>query len=357
LGKDRSTGQNVWSSDKTKDGSQHYNEVVFRALKAGWDKENIGPHVVRNNTIYNCEQAGICGSLGAVFSEISGNHIYNIWVKRQFTGDEIAGIKIHAPIDVLISNNRIHHCKKGIWMDWMAQGTRISGNLLYDNQDQDLFMEVNHGPFLIDNNILLSRHVILNMSQGGAYVHNLITGMVNLRNVSNRFTPYHFPHSTKVAGLMIIVNGDDKWYNNIFVGPVPSGSPDQISGNYGLEIYKNAKLPVWMASNIYYNNAKPYEGEKGSIEITDFAPEIKFEDYGKEVYFVWTSGLSIQKINTQVITTQILGKAKMPDVPFENPKGKPLSVDKDYFGKIRSAKPCAGPFEELPVGGQKIRFW
>ena len=53
-----------------------------RALENGWNKETIGHHIIRNNTIFNCEQTGICGSLGAVFSQITNNHIYNIWTKR-----------------------------------------------------------------------------------------------------------------------------------------------------------------------------------------------------------------------------------------------------------------------------------
>ncbi len=44
----------------------------------------------------------MCGSLGAAFSQITNNNIYNIWTKRLFTGAEIAGIKIHASIDLLI---------------------------------------------------------------------------------------------------------------------------------------------------------------------------------------------------------------------------------------------------------------
>jgi len=41
--------------------------------------------------IFDCEQAGIVGSLGAVYSRIANNHIYGIWAKRQFTGAEMAG--------------------------------------------------------------------------------------------------------------------------------------------------------------------------------------------------------------------------------------------------------------------------
>ncbi len=131
-----------------------------RAWKNGWSKENIGHHVVRNNTISHCEQAGIVGSLGAVFSTITGNVIHDIHVRRLFTGAEMAGIKIHAAIDTEISGNHIYHTCRGIWLDWMAQGTRVTGNLLHDNGPQeDLFVEVNHGPFLVDNNLFLSRNI------------------------------------------------------------------------------------------------------------------------------------------------------------------------------------------------------
>ena len=85
LGKDRKSGHNVWSNDRNKGGAQHYNEVIVRVLADGWAKDKIGSHIIRNNTIFNCEQTGICGTLGAAFSQITNNHIYNIWTKRQFT--------------------------------------------------------------------------------------------------------------------------------------------------------------------------------------------------------------------------------------------------------------------------------
>ena len=33
-----------------------------------------------------------------------------------------------------MQRNHIHHCTMGIWCDWEAQGTRITQNLLHDNQ-------------------------------------------------------------------------------------------------------------------------------------------------------------------------------------------------------------------------------
>ncbi len=116
LGKVRSTGQNVWIANPSLDGSIHYIEVIFKTLRHGWNKENIGSHIVRNNEIFNCEQTGICGSMGAAFSLIENNHIYNIWTKRQFSGAEIAGIKFHGAIDTRIIKNRIHNTGRGLWL-------------------------------------------------------------------------------------------------------------------------------------------------------------------------------------------------------------------------------------------------
>ena len=70
-------------------------------------------------------------------------------------GAEMAGIKFHGAIDVEISRNHIYRTCRGLWLDWMAQGTRVSANLFHDN-GEDVFVEVDHGPFLVDNNLFLS---------------------------------------------------------------------------------------------------------------------------------------------------------------------------------------------------------
>ncbi len=85
-----------------------------------WTRENIGHHIVRNNTITHCEQAGVVGSLGAAFSTVTGNTIHDIHVRRLFTGAEMAGIKFHAAIDSVIARNHIYRTCLGLWLDWMA---------------------------------------------------------------------------------------------------------------------------------------------------------------------------------------------------------------------------------------------
>ena len=157
------------------ESAEGYVTTLQRALTNGWNKETIGHHLVRDNDISHCEQAGIVGSLGAAFSVITGNHIHDIHVRQLFTGAEMAGIKFHGAIDVQISRNQLHRCSLGLWLDWMAQGARVSRNLFHDN-GQDLFFEVDHGPILVDNNLLLSARSLDSRSQGVAFVHDLFGG-------------------------------------------------------------------------------------------------------------------------------------------------------------------------------------
>jgi alpha-N-arabinofuranosidase len=93
--------------DNRAQSAEGYTATLTRALTNGWNKATIGHHLVRNNDISQCEQAGIVGSLGAAFSTITGNTIHEIHVRRLFGGAEMAGIKFHAAIDVEISRNHI----------------------------------------------------------------------------------------------------------------------------------------------------------------------------------------------------------------------------------------------------------
>lgn len=339
LGKDRSTGHNVWSNDVgniNRDGNIHYVEVIFRVLRNNWDKEHIGSHIVRNNTIYNCEQAGICGSMGAVFSTIENNHIYNINVKGQFKGWEIAGIKIHAPVDVLISDNRVHNCERGIWLDWMTQGARVTRNLLYRNKAQDLFIEVNHGPYIVDNNILLSDVSLSNWSQGGAYIHNLFMGRIETKTVSDRFTPYFLPHSTDIAGLTTIFGGDDRFYNNVF-----AWSNDK---NY-ISYYDSTKYLSYIHGNTYLNGVRPPGIDNNKLVVTDETFDVEIIENIEEVKLKSNKPMNFTVQNTEHIDSKKLGITKISKSAFVNPNGEEILFTTDYFGNKRDGEHwIAGPF-------------
>lgn len=219
LGTPIGTGHDTVNGRHKKGGTQREQEVILRALHTGgWHKDRVGGHIVRNNVIHDCEQAGIVGHMGGAFSRIYNNRIYNIHHKRLRHGAEVAGIKLHAALDTEISGNIIYSCYRGVWLDWQAQGTRVSRNVFFDNLSEDFFVEVCHGPYMVDHNLFLSLMNVRNMAQGGAYVHNLFTGRFVVRSELSRTTPYHFPHETAVAGYSNISGGDDRYYNNIFLG-------------------------------------------------------------------------------------------------------------------------------------------
>ncbi|MCY3018352.1 MAG: right-handed parallel beta-helix repeat-containing protein [Planctomycetota bacterium] len=331
--------------DNKGESNDGYIRTIKLARENGWSRDNIGRHIVRNNTISHCEQSGIVGSLGAVFSTVAGNTIHDIHVRGLFGGAEMAGIKFHAAIDVTISGNHIYRTCRGIWLDWMGQGTRITRNLFHDNS-QDLFFEVNHGPILVDNNILLSRVKLLSNSQGVAFVHNLMVEGMGVVDQSGNQTPLHKPHSTEFAKMHGHPSGDDRYYNNL----VEHGD---------LSEYDAAKLPVWMSGNVFLKGAKPSKHEAEPLLKPDFDPALKLVEKSDglclELAFdkAW-----IAERTRKLVTTELLGKAVIPDQAYENPDGTPLGIDTDYFGKKRNENnPFPGPFEISEGGKQVLKVW
>lgn len=334
------------------DTAEGYVKTIERAYMKGWNKDTIGHHLVRNNTISHCEQAGIVGSLGAAFSTVTGNTIHDIHVRRLFSGAEMAGIKFHAAIDATIRGNHIYRTCRGLWLDWMAQGTRVSGNLFHDNAAEDLFVEVNHGPFLVDNNLFLSAVSLLDVSEGGAYVHNLFTGKIISQPEPNRETPYHPAHTTALAGLVNTKGGDNRFFNNLLHGKGES------TAGFGLSVYDARELPLQTGGNVYCNGARPYAKETNSVTQPGVDPQVKVSMEGDRVTLSLNLGSELKPAATALVTTSLLGKAKIPGLPYENADGSPVKIDTDYFGKKRNeASPTPGPFEALGAGPIALKVW
>lgn len=380
---------------QVKSPTQMERDAVCRGQFHGWYKEKVGSHIVRRCNIHHCEQGGIIGRMGGVFSVIEDNHIHHINNMMELGGAEIAGIKMHAAIDVLYRRNHIHHCTMGIWCDWEAQGTRITQNLLHDNQrptfathltggmgSQDIFIEVSHGPTLIDNNILLSESSLRIATQGVAMVHNLICG--GLTDVGGgtswRYTPYHMPHRTEVMGFMTFLHGDDRFYNNIFVqkwaaeGKInlergPDSKPENREvGTHVFDEYPTYEewiaqfdfanrpnmrtleaahfghLPVWCEGNVYLNGAKASKNEVNGLQQDDTDVTVALLE--KDGAYVLNTNVyeKIKDFGNRMIHTDILGKAFEPEQPFENADGTPIRFDTDFFGNHRGIQVVPGPF-------------
>ncbi len=400
-----------------KSPTQMERDAVCRGQYHGWTKECIGSHIIRRNNIHHCEQGGIIGRMGGVFSLIEDNHIHHINNMMELGGAEIAGIKLHAAIDVIMRRNHIHHCTMGIWTDWEAQGTRITGNLLHDNQrpsyakqlpggmmSQDLFVEVGHGPTLIDNNLLLSDVSLRLASEGVAMVHNLICGSFTSVGggcdsvidgvLRQRYTPYHIPHRTEVMGFNTILHGDDRFCNNLFIQLWPSQDVTVRSDSKKDETFRENRqvgtmvfdeyptyedwyrmfdpgnetpdmaglasahwkpLPVLIEGNAYFNGALPGLHEKNAF-VSDACVFFSLEAnaQGRPVLktnlFELLSGASCR-----IIHSDLLGKAFQPEQRFENPDGSDIRFDSDYFGNHRGLAPLPGPFAN-PEDAKKALF-
>jgi len=317
------------------------------ALEHGWSKEKIGGHVVRNNHISHCEKNGIHGSLGGVFSTIEGNTICDIAMRGWIGGPDVAGLKLLGSQDVIIRHNHIYRCGAvgGVWLDWMAQGTRVTGNLLHDNS-KDLFMEVDHGPFLIDHNLFLSGNSVQDWSQGAAYVHNLIAGAVGGRK-ETRETPLFSPHSLKNMEVSNIQHKDLRFHNNLFIGSGGLSNCDKMTEN------------LQATGNAYLAGAKPSTHESDPLIPEDFEPGMKLEEKSDGWWFEMSVNPDWRSQQRRaVVTTELLGKAKIPDAPFEQPDGTPYRLDTDYFGETRSAdNPAPGPFRLTDKKQIHLKVW
>jgi hypothetical protein len=247
----------------------------------------------------------------------------------------------------------------------MAQGTRVSGNLFHDNAGQDLFVEVDHGPFMVDNNLFLSGTSLLDMSEGGAYAHNLFAGKIINRPEPNRETPYHPAHSTTVAGLVTVKGGDDRFYNNLFLGrgEAPGGTAatkakdPEWAGGYGLWVYDYREVPLQTGGNVFFHGARPYGKAADALVLPTLDPQIKLVHQDDCCLLQLNAGTALRQADTAPVTTARLGRAKVPGVAYENADGSPFAIDTDYFGRKRSShQPTPGPFERPGTGLLNFRL-
>ena len=87
----------------------------------------------------------------------------------------------------------------------------------------------------------------------------------------------------------------------------------------------------------------------------------KLEVIRKEAgfYIEWTYNPAwINHQKRKLVTTETLGRARVPNMNFENVDGSPITIDTDYLGKARNkSNPTPGPFVKLKKGKQLINVW
>jgi Right handed beta helix region/Protein of unknown function (DUF1565) len=311
------------------------------------DINAFGDHIIRNNVIRRCGQAGIAGQKGATRSLISGNLIEDTNYRREFGGWETAAIKFHNSVDTVISGNLIrgvYHQKEGafgIWMDYGNQGTRITRNIIEKTEAATVFLEMDHGPTLVDNNILVGQPVRSN-SEGTVFAHNLFVDCgYDYSPDTERRSEYYTPHTTKIVGRKTGTAQDDKWFNNIFV-------------RQGLDRVKAA--PGYTSDyNVFLEGAKKSTfGDEHSIVSAYVAGfTIKEDSRGATITFS-VNDATLQAQGPQV-NAGLVGVFPTVGQTIEDRHGQPVEVKRDINGK-EYARPISGPLADLKTGLNAITW-
>lgn len=316
------------------------------------DANQYGHHIFRNNLIERCGESGFSGNSGYLASLIEGNLIQDINTRRQFGGFESAGIKIHYAVDVIIKNNIIRRvfndgpefkqCYPGIWLDWAGQGTRITGNIISDIEDRAIYLEADHGPMLIDNNVIIN-NVINSDCERIVLAHNLlVTSGMTYQNFEDRRSQFFVPHTRTLAGSTTVKYTGDRYFNNIYVTKGAEQSTPKNPEN----------PPDFKAGfNIFYLDAQPSQWEQNSQVEAAFDPKFSKTDLPNGVMISFTVDNTLLALKCPLITADFIGKYSQVNQSIENHDGTGIIIDKDLLGNTRDkTNPIGGPFEQLVPG-------
>lgn len=311
------------------------------------DIDAFGDHIIRNNVIRRCGEAGIAGQKGATRCLIEGNLIEDTNYREEFGGWETAAIKFHQSVDTVIRGNLIRrvghqsHGAFGIWMDWGNQGTRITGNIIYDTKTANVFLEMNHGAILVDNNVLVGQGVLSN-SEGSVFAHNLFVDCrFQMRSDLKRKSPYYTPHTRKVVGSKEGIPQDDKWYSNVFV-------------RLGLDKVRNA--PGYASDwNVFLEGAKKssFGDEHSAVDAS--ATGFARKDSPTGVTITFTVPEAAFRMQAPRVDAKLVGIFPRIKQSIEDRHGQPITVEMDLNGRKRT-QAIVGPLADLKEGRNTITW-
>ena len=269
----------------------------------------------------------------------------------EFGGQETAAIKFHLSVDTIIRNNLVRgvSCQKdgafGIWTDAVNQNTRVSGNLIYNTELEPLFFEMNHGPILVDNNIVVGNKTrisnrIRSNSGSEVYAHNLFVDCgyhwtLNRERHASYYKPHTVIHAGKKHGTAI----DNKWYNNIYVriGLDEARQTDGYQADY----------------NLFLEGAKKSSFEGEHSVISDHVTGFKIADRPLGATVTFSGGP--QQITGPWVDAKLVGVFQINAQSIEDRYGNPIRVDRDINGRKRS-RPLVGPLADLKPGENSISW-
>jgi alpha-N-arabinofuranosidase len=114
-----------------------------------------------------------------------------------------------------------------------------------------------------------------------------------------------------------------------------------------------------MEGNVFLNGAKPCRFEEHPLVNAIFDPGLQLAAKAGGLYLEikFDQGW-IDERARKLVTSALLGRAAIPDLPYEQPDGSAIRIDTDYLGKSRSeSNPSPGPFERPGQGDLQIKVW
>ena len=160
-------------------------------------------------------------------------------------------------------------------------------------------------------------------------------------------TPFHKAHSTEVAGLHDNPCGDDRFYNNLFVG------------RGDLSPYDAARLPVWMDGNVFLKGAKPSKHEKDPLVKPEFDPALKLVEKADGFYLEITVRQSLgRRADAQTRDHRTARQGHHPESSLRTTGWHADPRQHRLFRQARNeANPTPGPFENPGAGRVVLKVW
>lgn len=369
---------------------------------------SVGNHTIKDNIIERCGSDGIHANRGGVGSTIENNLIQDINQGGLMGGFETAAIKLHQALDITVKNNvlrrtrsrftertprpsgvtAVHPC---IWLDTGAQGSRITGNIMYDCADQTIRLEgLGAGITLIDHNFLIWGPTIgadqdstssaeTSISIFGAqsiFAHNMISGLNTRIYEGENCSPVYDPHTSDQIGGTRRTHSDGGWlWGNIMVGygalgkwnltlnPNPSSS-SRCSLTYSGSHSSNHHVDY----NVYWDGAlkSTASGFDGNSNQGSFDPTLTVvnvqsggKDVGAKVAFcadaTSLNTVSVYRLsgdNAQAgdstslvpLNSAVIAQNAGVDQTIETHEGAKITLSTDAAGNARGTTTKAGPF-------------
>jgi hypothetical protein len=114
-----------------------------------------------------------------------------------------------------------------------------------------------------------------------------------------------------------------------------------------------------MDGNVFFRSARPAEREANATVQAESEPTCDLVRKADVVYLQIAMGDATTAADSQqLVTSQLLGKAKLPQQGYTLPDGSPLKIDSGFLGRDRNpSSPLPGPFAEPIRDDWRVKVW